>query len=149
MGTHRRFSPEFKLRMVMEVVTGAKRPSEVCREHKLKDSQLLKWRKQFADNAVQVFEKPDRSGEKARIAELERTVDRQALENEILKSYIAAGGQRREWERVIRLCREYPTATVCRGLGIPRSSLYYQVQKHGEATVNDPAESEPAEDGDA
>ncbi len=32
MGTHRRFSPEFKLRVVMEVVTGARRPSEVCRE---------------------------------------------------------------------------------------------------------------------
>ena len=92
MGTHRRFSPEFKLRMVMEVVTGAKRPSEVCREHKLKDSQLLKWRKQFADNAIQVFERPDRSGEKARIAELERSVGRLAVENEILKKASALMG---------------------------------------------------------
>ena len=92
MGTHRRFSPEFKLRMVMEVVTGAKRPSEVCREHKLKDSQLLKWRKQFADNAIQIFERPDRSGEKARIAELERSVGRLAVENEILKKASALMG---------------------------------------------------------
>ena len=85
MGKYRTFSPEFKLRVVMEVVTGVKRPSEVCREHRIKDSLLLKWRKQFADNAAQVFEQPDRSGEKARIAELERTVGRLAMENEILK----------------------------------------------------------------
>ncbi len=76
----------------MEVVTGARRPSEVCREHKLKDSQLLKWRKQFADNAVQVFERPDRSGEKARIAELERSVGRLAVENEILRKASALMG---------------------------------------------------------
>ena len=85
MGKYRTFSPEFKLRVVMEVVTGVKRPSEVCREHRIKDSLLLKWRKQFAENAAQVFEQPDRSGEKARIAQLERTVGRLAVENEILK----------------------------------------------------------------
>lgn len=85
MNGRRTYSAEFKLRVVMEVVTGAKRPSEVCREHRLKDSLLLKWRKQFAENAVRVFEQPDQSAEKARIAELERAVGRLAVENGILK----------------------------------------------------------------
>lgn len=44
MGRHRIFSPEFKVRVVLEIITGAKRPSEVCREHRLKDSLVLKWR---------------------------------------------------------------------------------------------------------
>ena len=92
MRKHRTFSPEFKLRVVMEVVTGAKRPSEVCREHHLKDSLLLKWRKQFAENAAQVFARPDGNDEKARIAELERTVGRLAVENEILKKASALMG---------------------------------------------------------
>ena len=92
MGRHRSFSPEFKVRVVLEIITGAKRPSEVCREHRLKDSLVLKWRKTFAENAVRVFEQPDRSGDGARIAELERMVGRLALENEILKKASALMG---------------------------------------------------------
>ena len=41
MARQRSYSPDFKLRVVMEVMTGEKRPSEVCREHWLKDSLLL------------------------------------------------------------------------------------------------------------
>ena len=96
MAQQRSYSPEFKLRVVMEVMTGAKRPSEVCREHRLKDSLLLKWRKQFAENAVQVFAQPDHRGEKMRIAELERAVGRLAVENDILKKASALMGVPRD-----------------------------------------------------
>ena len=92
MRSQRTFSPEFKLRVVLEIITGVKRPSEVCREHRLKDSLVLKWRKTFAENAVRVFEQPDRSAERARIAELERMVGCLALENEILKKASALMG---------------------------------------------------------
>jgi len=37
---YRSFSPEFKFRVVLEVLTGAKRPAEVCREHQIADSVL-------------------------------------------------------------------------------------------------------------
>jgi hypothetical protein len=47
---------------------------------------LSRWKSEFLDNAVQVFQSDEqRSQEQARIAELERLVGRQALELEILK----------------------------------------------------------------
>ena len=96
MGTHRTFTPEFKVRVVLEVITGAKRPSEVCREYHLKDSLVLKWRKTFAENVARVFEQPDRSADGARIGELERMVGRLALENDILKKASLLMGSRRD-----------------------------------------------------
>jgi len=61
MATHRRFTPEFKVRVVLEIVSGAKRPAEVCREYRLKDSLLCAWPRTFAENAVRAFQGPDRS----------------------------------------------------------------------------------------
>ncbi len=84
MATHRVFTPDFKLRVVLEVLTGVKRPAQVCREHRLKDSLLLAWRKTFAENAARIFQSPDRSEDAARIAELERVIGRLTVENEIL-----------------------------------------------------------------
>jgi transposase-like protein len=85
MAMHRRFTPEFKVRVVLEIVSGAKRPAEVCREYRLKDSLLCTWRRTFAESAVRAFQGPDRSGEQARVAELERMVGRLTLENDVLK----------------------------------------------------------------
>ena len=96
MARYRTFTPEFKLRVVLEIITGAKRPSEVCREHHLKDSLVSKWRKTFSENAVRVFEQPDRSVDRARIAELERMLGRLALENEILKKASTLMGSHRD-----------------------------------------------------
>ena len=67
--------------MVTRVAGCGRHPSEACREYRL----LLKSRKQSVNNAAQVFEQLDRSGEKARIPELERTVGRLVMENEILE----------------------------------------------------------------
>jgi transposase-like protein len=96
MATHRVYTPDFKLRVVMEIVTGVKKPSEVCREHRLKDSMVLVWRKTFAENAVRIFQTPDRSADAARIAELERVIGRLTVENEILKKASTLLGFRRD-----------------------------------------------------
>ena len=77
----RTFSSEFKFQVVMEVLSGAKRPSEICREHQLSESVLHRWRKEFLEKGSQIFE---RSGEakqdERRIAELERMIGRLTLE---------------------------------------------------------------------
>jgi len=72
---YRSFSPEFKFRVVLEVLTGAKRPPEVCREHQICDSVLSRWRKQFLDNGPQIFTQASEASQNdARIAELERLI---------------------------------------------------------------------------
>ena len=85
---HRTFSSEFKFQVVMEVLSGAKRPSEICREHQLSESVLHRWRKEFLEKGSQIFE---RSGaakqDDRRIAELERMIGRLTLELSAAKKY--------------------------------------------------------------
>jgi transposase len=78
---YRSFSPEFKFQIVLEVLTGAKRPSEVCREHQICDSVLSRWRKQFLEQGPQIFtpaSKPNQDD--TRTAELERVIGQLTLE---------------------------------------------------------------------
>ena len=77
------FSPEFKLRIVCQIVTGSRTIAELSREHQIKDSLLGIWRDQFLERAPSVFGGPP-SGQE-RIAELERELGRQHMELEILK----------------------------------------------------------------
>ena len=86
MNERRKFSPEFKARVVLEALSGAKSNAELCREHSLKPQLLSDWKAAFLERAATVFQSDDqRSEEAARIAELERLAGRLTLENEILK----------------------------------------------------------------
>jgi len=86
MAKRRKFSPEFKVQVVLEVLSGAKSGAEVCREYGIRSQLLSKWKTQFLDNAAALFEgiHDPHNEDKARIAELERLAGRQALEIEIL-----------------------------------------------------------------
>ena len=86
MSTRRKFTSEFKARVVLELLSGAKSSAELCRQHQLSPSLLAHWKASFQERAALVFQSEEqRSQEAARIAELERLVGRQTLEIEILK----------------------------------------------------------------
>jgi transposase len=86
MNERRKFSPEFKARVVLEALSGAKSNAELCREHGLKPQLLSDWKAAFLERAATVFQSEEhRSEEAARIADLERLAGKLALENEILK----------------------------------------------------------------
>ena len=40
-------SREFKLTVVRQIADGEKRPAQICREHNLDESVLLRWRKEY------------------------------------------------------------------------------------------------------
>jgi transposase len=86
MQTRRRFTPEFKVRLVLDVLTGVQSQAEACRKHSLSPNLLANWKVAFLERAHTVFqaETPE-TAEQARIAELERVLGRLTLENEILK----------------------------------------------------------------
>lgn len=85
----RKYTKEFKLQCCRQVATGHKRPAQICREHNLAESVLLRWRKDYEARGEAAFaERQPSSREEsleARIAELERFCGKLALENEILK----------------------------------------------------------------
>jgi len=86
MAKRRTFSPEYKLQVVMELLSGTKTNAQICREHQLASTVVSAWKEQFLEGAPAVFASPrSRSGEQERIAELERLAGRLALELEIAK----------------------------------------------------------------
>jgi transposase len=97
MGRGRTFSREFKLSVVREIVTGAKRPVQVCREHALADGVLHRWRQEYAQRGEAAFLPRDGSGEPSleqRVADLERLCGQLALENAALKKGLGARASR-------------------------------------------------------
>lgn len=86
MRTRRNFSAEFKAKVVLEALSGAKSAAEICREHNLKPDLLSHWKNQFLANASKVFENGSTvDPQQARIEELQKLAGKQSLEIEILK----------------------------------------------------------------
>jgi transposase len=84
--THRTYTPEFKVRVVLELISGKQSMSEASREYGIKDSVLSRWRQEFMERAPQIFERPDgRDAQAERIAELERMLGRMAVQVEMAK----------------------------------------------------------------
>lgn len=88
MARGRTHSREFKLEVVRQVTSGEKRPAQVCREHGLAESLLLRWRKEVEVRGETAFTagaptEPERLAR--RVEELERFCGQLALENAVLK----------------------------------------------------------------
>lgn len=86
MVKHRKFTPEYKARIILEILTEGKSLSQASREYNIKDSVLSRWKKEFIERSPQLFENGASSDERdERIAELERMVGRLATELEMRK----------------------------------------------------------------
>ena len=82
----RSFTPEFKAKVVLDVLTGAASQAEVCRKHQISPSLLALWKATLLDRLSVVFQADEEhSAGAARVAELERLVGQQALELAALK----------------------------------------------------------------
>jgi transposase len=93
MRKRRQFSPEFKARVVLDILTGVQSQAEACREHGLGPNLVAIWKTTFLEKAHVVFDgDAARSAEQARIAELEQVLGRMTLENEILKKATSRPG---------------------------------------------------------
>ena len=83
---HRTYTPEYKVRVVMELITGKKSLSQASREYGIKDSVLSRWRQEFQERAPQVFEQSSsKDTQTERIAELERMLGRMTVQLEMAK----------------------------------------------------------------
>jgi transposase len=86
MTKRRVFTPEFKARVVLEILAEQKSIAQASREYGIKDTVLSRWKQQFVERSPQVFERgKDEDDRDQRIAELERMVGRLAMEIEMSK----------------------------------------------------------------
>jgi transposase len=82
----RQYTAEFKAKVVLQVLTGEKTTSEICRTHKLNANVLNRWRKEFIEQAVSIFEGDETDSEaEQKIAELEQLVGQLTMQLEIAK----------------------------------------------------------------
>src|SRR5450759_1701391 len=90
MTTRRSFTAEFKVTVVLELISGEKGLAEASREYGIKDTVLSRWKQEFLANALQLFEHPKEVQEKEeRIAELERMVGKLTMQLELSKKVLS------------------------------------------------------------
>lgn len=84
--TPRKFSAEFKAKVVLDILTNGKSLGQASREYGIKDSVLSRWKQEFIERAPKLFDAETVSDQRdERIAELERMVGRLALELDLAK----------------------------------------------------------------
>jgi transposase-like protein len=86
MTERRKFTPEFKARVVLEMLTEQKSAAQVSREYGIKDSVLSRWKQEFIERSPTLFQPGAVSDDRdQRIAELERLLGRLTLELDMAK----------------------------------------------------------------
>ena len=100
MASRRTFTSAFKAQVVLELLSGTRTSSELCRQHQLAPLVLARWKAEFMAQAPHLFDRQGAtSAEQQRIAELERLVGRLTLELEVAKkasSLLASTSSRSE-----------------------------------------------------
>lgn len=82
----RKYTAQFKAKVVLEVLRGEKSPADACRAYKIHVSVLTRWKHEFLERAHQAFEVPEQvAQEEGKIAELERLVGQLTMQLEIAK----------------------------------------------------------------
>ena len=86
MATRRKYTSEFKAKVVLEILTEHMSLAQASREYGIKDTVLSRWKQDFLRRSHTLFEHGQAKDEKdRRIAELERMVGRLAMEIEMVK----------------------------------------------------------------
>jgi transposase-like protein len=89
MPTRRKFSSEFKAKVVIELISGEKGLMQSSREYRIKDSVLSRWKQEFLERAPQVFAAEKVADPKEEeIVDLERMVGRLAVQLDIAKKVL-------------------------------------------------------------
>jgi transposase len=83
--TRRSFPPEFKARVVLDLLSGAASQADLCRKHNVKPQLLTHWKATVLERLHTLFQEGQANQDQTRIAELEQLLGRQAYELEILK----------------------------------------------------------------
>lgn len=94
MGKRRVFTAEFKVRVVLELISGQKNLFEASRAYGVQDHTLSRWKTEFLERAPQLFSEStqDEHGAQRRIAELERMVGRLTMELDMAKKVFGYSG---------------------------------------------------------
>ena len=60
MSKRRKFTPEFKAKLVLEALREERQIGEIAKEHGINPNLIRNWKKEFEGNASRVFDESDR-----------------------------------------------------------------------------------------
>ena len=99
--TYQHYTPEFKAKIVLQILQGEKELGEVAKEHNINPNLIRKWRTTFLEKASTVFEDPEKETAKAKRKEesLEKkqkqmlsTIGQLTLERDFLRDCFRLSG---------------------------------------------------------
>ena len=64
--TYQHYTPEFKAKIVLQVLQGEKEIGELAKENNINPNLIRKWRTTFLEKAATVFEDPEKEAAKAK-----------------------------------------------------------------------------------
>ena len=134
MGKNRRnFSPEFKTKLVIELLESGKTLNEIASKYDVLPKSLITWKKQFLENASIVFEesvsskkyKEELKEKEEKIENLEKTLGRTVMERDWLQKKVGSSGL---IEKLSLVNPELPISITrqCELLEINRTTVYYE-----------------------
>ena len=98
----RKFSRDFKIRLVRELESG-RRGSSICREHGIARDMLSRWSKEYRENPRDAFKGSGITCDKdVKLAEYERLIGKLYAQIDYLKKNIALEEERKAEERRLR-----------------------------------------------
>ena len=95
------YTPEFKTKVVLELIQGDKELGEICSEYSLNPNMVRNWKREFLDNAYRAFsESAEKKASRRKEAELKKTNDQMlrtigqlTLERDFLQQSFRTVGQ--------------------------------------------------------
>ena len=62
---HRRYTAQYKTRIVLEILQGEKELGEIAAENNLNPNMVRNWKREFLENASAAFESSDKAEEES------------------------------------------------------------------------------------
>ena len=85
----RKFTPEQKSEIVLELLTNKKTAQELCTKHDIVNQLLYTWKDTFIKNAHKTFEKQAISGDEEKIHKYEQVIAKLTTQNDFLDKVLA------------------------------------------------------------
>lgn len=128
------YSAEQKTKIVLELLKEEETVAQIATKYKITSQSIIKWKKQFLENASLAFEpakavqefKSEIKSKDEEIAELQKQLGKSVVEKEWLSKKLKSSVSSKERKTLIENGLELTISTQCKLLGISRSSHYYK-----------------------
>lgn len=88
----RRYSPQFKFQVVLEVLEGRKSSAQIAKAYGIHPNTLANWKRTVLDKGAELFAQDGTVAEyERRLADLEQLLGKKEVEIALLKNFLGRG----------------------------------------------------------